>query len=188
MGRWWPTLVLLLLAAASGVVLRQLEQQPALPGTDSGHTPDFFMEGFRSTVMGLDGEPVRVLEARELLHFPDTQTKELEEPYLTLYQPDRPPWHVRSERGWVSASGDVLLLQGAVHVWRDTPGGERIVDIHTHDLRILPDTDYGETDKPVSITTQSQTSHGTGMRAYLGENRLELLARVKTEMTGHLQP
>ena len=183
--RLLPTLALIVLAAASGIVLQQLEDSPLKVDADTNETPDFFMENFTSVVMDLDGKPLRELQAKRMDHYPDTKTRHLTSPYLILNYPDRPSWHVRSERGWIYESGLVVLL-GPVHAWRNTITGERAIDIHTRDMRILPDKEFGETDEHVTITTQSQQSTGMGMRAYLAEDRLELMARVATEVTGHI--
>ena len=184
--RWLPTALLLLVAAATSIIVRQLEESDPQTVTARTDAPDFFMENFVTTFMGPDGLPDRTLTARELVHFPSTNTKELEAPYLVMFQAGAPAWHVRSERGWISATGDVVILLGAVHAWRISETGERIIDIHTRDLRILPDIDYGETDKPVTIATVDQRTVAMGMRAYLGEDRLELMAQVKTDFVGHL--
>lgn len=184
--RWLPSIALLALAVATFIVSRQFEDTETSATRSRVDTPDFFMEQFVTTIMGVDGKPVRTLKAKELVHFPETNTKELKEPYLVMYQTGAPSWHVRSERGWISATGDVLLLLGAVHAWRTSKDGLRIIDIHTRDLRILPETDYGETDRPVTIATRDQRTVAMGMRAFLKESRLELIAQVKTEVTGHL--
>ncbi|MBT6275575.1 MAG: LPS export ABC transporter periplasmic protein LptC [Chromatiales bacterium] len=178
-------MLLIVLAAGSGLLLRGLDKKALEDATEDGETPNFFMEKFSTIVMGDDGQPVRTLSANRLDHYPDTKTKHLEVPHLVLHYPDQPAWHVRSERGWIYESGLVVLL-GAVHAWRDTELGDRAIDIHTRDMRILPDKKFGETDQPVTITTRAQTSNGMGMRAYLAESRLELMARVKTQVTGHL--
>ncbi|NKC15933.1 MAG: LPS export ABC transporter periplasmic protein LptC [Gammaproteobacteria bacterium] len=183
--RWLPTALLLLLAITSGVLLRQFEDGHSLGPGEERATPDFFMEDFISTIMSPSGIPLRTLSAKRLDHYPDTQTNHLEAPYLVLHYGEQPAWHVRSERGWVYESGLVALL-GKVHAWRDTDAGERAIDIHTWDMRILPEQEFGETDQPVTIITRTQTSRGMGMRAYLAESRLELMARVTTEVTGHL--
>lgn len=186
MPRWIATVILLVFVAASGIVLRYLESEDEAAVGGAGHTPDFFMESFESTIMGPDGEPVRILRAAQMLHFPDTQTRELDKPNITMFNAERTPWHISSERGWVSAAGDVILMLGKVHAWRLDVNGTRLVDVYTRDLRILPDTDYGESDAPSTIVTPSQTSDGVGMRAYMGESRIELLSRVKTEAKGHV--
>ena len=115
-----------------------------------------------------------------MAHFPDTETEEFSRPYLVMYRDGEQPWHVRSERGWVSTSGDVILLLGKVHIWRNTADGELDIDIKTEDLRVLRDTDYGETDQHVTIETPRSVFSSVGMRAYLDQGRLELLDRVKT--------
>jgi lipopolysaccharide export system protein LptC len=97
-----------------------------------------------------------------------------------MYRQEGEPWHVRSERGWVSPSGDVMLLLGKVHIWRNNASGLKELDIKTEDLRVLPEDEYGETDKPVLITTPTSETRGVGMKAHLAESRLELLSNVKT--------
>ena len=185
--QWLPGVALILLAAATLIISRQLDESD--PKRQSGRleNPDFYMQNFVTTVMGADGVADRTLKARRLEHFPETNEKELTEPYLVLYQTGAPAWHVRSESGWISPSGDVVVLRGRVHAWRVSETGARLIDIHTRDLRILPETDYGETDKAVTIATADQRTVGLGMRAFLAESRVELMAQVKTRLTGHLQ-
>jgi lipopolysaccharide export system protein LptC len=182
-----PGFLLLVLTAATLIVARQLDEaDPSRPGTRL-ENPDFYMQNFTSTVMGPDGLADRTLKAKRLEHFPKTNEKELTEPYLVLYQTGAPAWHIRSESGWISPSGDVVVLRGRVHAWRVSGIGVKLVDIHTRDLRILPHTDYGETDKPVTIATADQRTVGLGMRAFLAESRVELMSQVRTKLTGHLQ-
>lgn len=179
--RYGPLAVMIALALASFWTLRQLDVDILAPDTATRHTPDLYMENFVSTAMGPDGRPHRRVEAEYMAHFPDTDTHEFQRPYMIMYRAGAlPPWHVRSERGWLSATGDVMLLLGKVHIWRDNASGVKELDIKTEDLRVLPERDYGETDKPVVITTPASQTHGVGMKAYLAESRLELLKDVHT--------
>ena len=171
------------LAAAalfSGWFLRQLGQAPAERQESGRHVPDYYVENFTSTTMDENGLPHRRVSAEYMAHFPDTDTHELSRPYMVLYRDSAEPWHVRSERGWVSSSGDVLLLLGKVHIWRNDADGKRRMDIRTEDMRVLPNTNYGETDKLVVISTPGSESRGVGMRAFLDQGRLELLSQVHT--------
>ena len=178
--RFGPTLVMALIAAASFWTLSELDVD--LFGSDAtpGHTPDLYMENFVTTAMDEAGRPLRRVEAEYMAHFPDTDTHEFQRPYIVMYREEGPPWHVRSERGWVSARGDVMLLLGKVHIWRNNVSGLKELDIKTEDLRVLPEKEYGETDKPVLITTPSTETRGVGMKAHLAESRLELLSNVRT--------
>lgn len=179
--RWGPLVVLLALALGTGWLVRELELEPEAEAARTlPHTRDFYMEDFISTTMDPSGAPKRRLQARYMEHFPDTDSSNFVSPYLVLYRSQGQPWHVRSERGWSSANGEVLLLFGAVHIWRDDASGEREIDIHTRDLRVIPETEYGETEHGVVIRTRSTESHGVGMRAHLAQSRLELLRDVRT--------
>lgn len=175
----WP-LALAACVVLTGWMLALLRDEERAIREDATHTPDFYMENFTTTTMGPDGAPTRRISAEYMAHFADTGSSEFTRPYMVLYADSGPPWQVRSERGWASARDDVMLLLGQVHIWRDSAAGERLVDIHTRDLRVLPATDYGETDQPVLIRRGHVESRGLGMRAYLEDDRLELLSKVRT--------
>ncbi len=177
--RWGPLIVLVALALGTGWLVRELEP-PSQAEARATHAPDLYMEEFTSTTMAAGGQPKRRLQADYMEHFPDTDASDLVNPYLILYKAEGQPWHVRSERGWSSAEGEVLLLLGKVHIWQNDETGEREMDIYTRDLRVIPRTEYGETDQPVRITTATTESRGVGMRAHLAQNRIELLRDVHT--------
>jgi lipopolysaccharide export system protein LptC len=179
-GTWLPAVTLAILAVASTLWLSQLDDRDARLKRFEGHAPDLTMEEFQVTTMGEDGRPLRRLSASYMAFFGDTQTKELTHPHLVVYQEQAEPWHVASERGWVSADDDVLMLLGEVDIWRNRPDGKREIHVETEDLRVLPDDEYAETELPVSISTPESFTRGTGMRAYLGESRVQLLSKVRT--------
>ena len=174
------SVAMIALAAGSFWTVSQLELDLFAPTSEDRHTPDFYMENFVTVKMDESGAVQRRVEAEYMAHFPDTDTHEFQDPYMVMYREDGPPWHVRSERGWLSSSGDVMLLLGQVHIWRNNVDGDKQVDVKTEDLRVLPEREYGETDKPVLITTATTQTRGIGMKAHLAESRLELLSNVRT--------
>ncbi len=180
LGNWVPAAVLVGLAVASGLWLAELGQPPGEVKRFTGRAPDLTMREFEVTSMGEDGKPLRRLSAAYMAHFSDSGTKELTQPRLVIYREKGEPWNIASERGWVSADNDVLMLLGQVNIWRDGPDGKREITIETEDLRVLPREDYAETELPVRISTPESFTRGTGMRAYLGEGRVQLLSKVKT--------
>jgi len=185
--RWAGLAALVAVAAASTWLARVMDRAATPPTASARHEPDFYMERFSSTVMGEDGRPRRDIQAEYMAHFPDTGTKELAQPRMVLYRSSGFPWRVESERGWVSANEDVMLLLGAVRIWRENATGKHEIDILTRDLRVLPGTEYAETDRPVLIRTATTESRGVGMRAYLRQSRVELLSKVHTRYA-KLQP
>ena len=180
LARWGPLVLLIVISLGSAWILKELNDEQARIQEEAAHIPDFFMHGFSTTTMDDAGQPLRTLSADYIAHFSDTETKEIENPYLIVYHPTREPWHVKSERGWMSADDEVMLLLGEVEIWRNSAGGVREVEILTQDLRVLPETEYGETDKPVIIRTPTSETHSVGMRAFLQQRRVELLSQVTT--------
>ena len=179
-GTWVPTVMLAALAIASTLWLGQLGNVDGKARRFDGHAPDLTMEEFDVTDMGEDGRPLRRLSAAYMAHFSDTGTKELTHPHLVIYRDQGEPWNVASDRGWVSADNDVLMLLGKVDIWRNTVEGKREIHIETEDLRVLPDDEFADTALAVRFSTPESLTTGTGMRAYLGESRVELLSKVKT--------
>ena len=176
--------VMTLLTIISFWILSRLDPDLFASHRTQRHVPDFYMENFVTTTMDETGLPKRRVEAEYTAHFPDTNTHEFQRPDMIIYRPEGAPWHVQSERGWLSSSGDVMLLLGKVHIWRNSVDNQKALDVRTEDLRVLPEREYGETDKHVTITTPTSRTTGTGMRAHLADNRLEILNDVKT----HYEP
>lgn len=183
-----PTLALVVVAIVSAALLHYVQDEGEGAKGKKRQDPDFYLEGFTQVTMDISGEKKHRLSGKQLIHYPDTDTHELVNPYLQLFRREQPPWHIEAETGWVSETGEVVLLRGRVHAWRDDPNGDRELDMRTRDLRILTESDFAETDQPVVIRNRHGESRGVGMRAYLGEERIELLARVRTIHRREEQP
>jgi lipopolysaccharide export system protein LptC len=145
-----------------------------------GQEPDYFLNGLTATVFGHDGLPLRRLWAAELRHYPDDDSTEVLAPRLELYEADVPPWRLRAETAWLSGDGELLLLQGEVHVDREGAVGVRPLQAVTHNLRVQPRERYAETDERVSVHSAGSWVEATGMRAWLaGPLRLKLLSDAR---------
>ena len=179
--RWVPRAVLLAAAGASGWILYGLDFDAPVTAPGSPGAPEAYMENFVTVEMDGTGKPRRRIEADYLAFYAD-ETVELSNPRYVLYRAEGEPWRVRSERGRVSADGTVVWLMGKVDIWRNHASGAHDLDIRTRHLKVLPESDYGETAEPVTIRTPTSTSTGVGMRAYLDEARIELLSQVRTRV------
>ncbi|MFO1435833.1 MAG: LPS export ABC transporter periplasmic protein LptC [Gammaproteobacteria bacterium] len=172
-------LVLLLLAFITFWWLSKLGVDETADHGRKPHEPDYYMQNFTQSTMNEQGTLHHRLSADMMLHYPDDDSTELVKPVLEVYNEGPLPWHVGAEKGWVSANNDVVLLSGAVHIWRDDAAGARDLDVQTRDLRVLPKDRYAETDKEATLTGRGVQYHSVGMRAIFKESRLELLSRVK---------
>ena len=180
LNRWTTIGGLLLLVGVTSQWLIYLEQEPGIIKSEVSHLPDSYMEDFTRTDMDENGLIKRRLRGESMKHFADDDSSELLRLQLEIYRDGLNPWYVIAERAWVSGDSQLIQLFGEVHIWNNDAKGERAVEVITRDVRALPETEYAETDQAATIITPSSITHGVGLRAYLGSERLELLDEVKT--------
>jgi lipopolysaccharide export system protein LptC len=147
--------------------------------------PDYTVDRLSVITMGGTGRPIRRLEAREVRHYPDGNGSEIEEPRLTLFKDDAPPWLVRSPRGQVSEDGDELLLQGPVFIDRAAGDATREMHIKTWELYVEPEQDYARTDHPLHVTSGADwLSSATGAELWFSDQfRLDLFGPARAQFT-----
>ncbi len=178
-----PLLALLLVCAAalSWWLLQRAETLPPAPPQQAQATRgiDYYITGMDVTRMTKAGVPAHRLRTPQLRHFTDDETSELEQPHLTVFQADAPPWEVDAERAWVSADGSLVLLQGEVLIERAGDADDRPIRIETLNLRVQPEQDYAETDERVRVTSETDWIDSVGMRAWLRPpSRFNFLSQV----------
>jgi len=175
----WILILLVLSAGASWWLANRLHHRELAAITDA-HSPDYWVEGLTFTTMGPDGRPSRRLGAERMVHYADDDSTELSRPRLSVFEGEGPPWKIRSETGWVSSDGELILLQGEVRMERSEAEGVRPVDILTRDLRIQPKQGFAETDRAVSARSLADWVRAEGMQVWFnGPVRIKLLSNVR---------
>jgi lipopolysaccharide export system protein LptC len=171
-------LLLIILAASQWVV--ETSDPAALDIPKESHNADFFLENFTNTIMDAEGKPYRRLTADRMLHFPDDDSTELSNPYIILFVENLPLWEIRSESGWLSGDGSLLLLNGPATLDRAaSPAGEQL-NIITSNLRLQPENNYAETDEPITVKTRGSTVKSVGMQAWFSHpSRIKFLTKAK---------
>jgi lipopolysaccharide export system protein LptC len=180
-------ILLALLLAASGYLAWWLQGEEADPGTTEtrdDHRPDYTAEQIAITAMGVTGRPDRRLVARKARHYEQAGETELDDPKLTLFREDEPPWLVRSERGRISEDGKEIFLQGPVFIDRSAGGEDRAVHIKTSELLVKPDVDYAYTERPVHATSGGEWLSSTaGAELWFGDQlHLKLFGRARLQI------
>lgn len=158
-------LILLLLVGGSRWLMQA--DTTTTPAQQAGeHTPDYFLKEFTVTTMGPDGQPEQRLKAEFMQHYPDDDTTDLTHPDILLYDKGNPPWEIRSERGWLSGDGELLVLQGMVTIDRAAGPNNRPLHLITQDLHVHPKENYAETDQKVTIRSLRDQQESDGMQAW----------------------
>lgn len=143
----------------------------------SGYT----LRDFTLWVYADDGSPSFRLKAPYLQRREGDDSLYLNAPHFYLppaHNAPGQPWIGQSQYGWVSAKGDVLKLQGKVHMHRQPYGTTAAGDIVTSDVTAWPKENRLATEAPAILRQGASKLTGTGMRANLDSQHLELLHDV----------
>jgi len=138
---------------------------------------DYVLYDFNLVSLNTEGEEAFTLSAPQLQQTPGARTLELTTPTFLIPQGQTRRWQVNAETGWVSANNDEIRLRGGVVA---VPVGDTSTKprIETEALDIFPQQELATSGTDVTLTRPGATMRGTGMRAHLDQNRVELLSNV----------
>ena len=103
---------------------------------------------------------------------------DLATPRLRLHDSEGNDWDGESRSGWVSSDGSVVKLAGEVELRRKGKPKVTPVTIASERLTTFTRTREVVSDDPVTITEPGSILRGTGMRAQLKQQHLELKSSV----------
>ncbi len=179
--RWYA--LLCAVAVSTGwlaSVLIPRESDTRIASGSSGRI-DYYSRGVKRTTLDENGHPRQLLLATELYHYTDDDHTELRQPVLTLYgKQDGIPWVIRAETAVLPADGEVIYLDGKVHISRATDKNGRKLDILTRNVRVKPREDYAETSEFTQMLSPRDTLSGKGAEVHFGEDiKIKLLSEVR---------
>lgn len=170
------SIVLMAVAAAAYYGLGDWQKDVVISRDESG--PDYVAEGIAMTEIDARGQLSRRLEGRRLVHQPAPELFTLEHPRMHLYSNGLPAWVVHALRATSPDPGHDVWLSGEVIAVRDARLGMPM-QLATTRLHADPRGNRLDTPEIVHITGPQGTVTGTGLRADLKRNTLELLAAVE---------
>jgi lipopolysaccharide export system protein LptC len=175
----FPVLLMLGLALLT-VWLERLVQLPANQKDASlRHDPDFIVSNFTLVRMNPEGRPDSSLFAVKMVHFPDTETTELERPVFDQRSDTQPPIHIVSDRGTVTKDGDQVHLFDNVVVTRAAVDGRAELRLDTTFLEVRPNEKTARTDAPVVLVEGTSRLTGVGMDVNNTTREFRLHAQVR---------
>lgn len=177
---WLPLLPLLCLLGATYWLNQQVRPDSAKPDNGKEHAPDAIMENFSAVKMNEQGAPHFIVNAKKMLHYPDDDSTALEVPRITTLSASRPAIHTIARRGTVSGKGDELFLYDDVEVLREASAEQSELTLQTEYLHIVPDLDWAETDRAVTLVDARNTIHAIGLVMDNKARTLKLLSQVRS--------
>lgn len=143
------------------------------------HDPDVMVENFTATRTGQDGMPRYILSAKKMLHYPDDDSTQLEQPRFVHLEPGKPQLRLESKRALVSSDGEHIYLMDDVRAVRDPVKGQSAISLATSRLHLIPDQDLAETDQPVTLANARTLVTAVGLELNNKTRVFKLLSRVK---------
>lgn len=169
------TLVLLVAAVVTGW---SAWRQRADTETGGAGTPrsDYVLHDLELVALDEQGKEAFSMRAPRLARDPEDKTLSLQTPLFLIPNDDGKRWKLQSNTGWVSADNSEVRLRG--DVLAHSPPGESPTTLKTEQLNVFPDKELAASPVLVTITSPASTMRGTGMRADLATNRIQLLSKV----------
>ncbi len=172
-------MTLLLAAAAASWALLDRSGRKARPQPDeSAHLGvGYYATQARLSGTGEDGRLLYRVSAASVLQAPDDGSVDLREVVIDYEPGERSPWNLRAAAGKIRPGGKMIELSGNV-VAETRTDDVTAATIRTDYLEFDTATDTATTDRDVTIDYAGGAVRGTGMRAKLADNQLELLSAV----------
>jgi lipopolysaccharide export system protein LptC len=181
----WLALIALLVV---GLLL--LEKSPTVlldpVDTESSEFPYAYMTNIETTEFDTSGKmryKMTTPAARFYQLDPTTPGPQdytlIDHPRILFYaEGDTSPWYLSAVKGHTDASGERVRLTTDVEAQQDS-NRHGLIRVTTSELLVLPAQQYAETDKAVKMRARQNEIETQGMRAYLDEDRIELLSQVR---------
>lgn len=154
------------------------------PSDEALHFPNGYVENMHTRVFDEQGQLHYRLSAQRADHFqtdpaaPGADDYSLvEHPDLAMHPQAAEPWHLQARKGRIDKQGDRVLLHDGVRAWQN--GEQGLTELTTSELWVEVPQEYAHTDKAVNMRAEQGTTDAIGMRAQLGEERIELLSEVQ---------
>ncbi len=182
--RTWLPLVIVVLLISAGLWFAESPPQQLLgkrpTPQQKQRAADLVIHDAKTRHFNEEGTLAYRVDAEKItfFQFERRDRADLTEPRILFYQEREPKWRTESRKGVAHNNGERVVLSGDVKINElPEPGGVRL---DTQTITIKPREEYAETDKVVTITAGPNVTTGKGLRAFLKEDRVEILSDVKS--------
>jgi len=131
-----------------------------------------------------EGQLTHFLQTPLMQHIPENNTHLLTTPHILVKEDKQPPWEIHANHATALHGGQQITFSQhvIVHQHHDKQSEETI--LKTEEITYFPKEKLATTLKEVTLTQAHNQMQSTGMKAYLAENRVQLLSNTR----GHYEP
>jgi lipopolysaccharide export system protein LptC len=174
----WTRLLLLTFAAAASImlVLRNSNEPSEKPST-ARLGIGYYMTDAELIVTGEDGQTRYRVRTENATQNPDAGSISLDKVFVEYDPLSAVPWELRADSGHIPPDRNTIELRGNV-IAQTRDDEDAPITIRTDFLELDTETYIAHTEHKVAIDYSLNRVFATGMRAFLKEDRLQLLADV----------
>lgn len=176
--RVFPLALMLALALLTFWLDRAVRDEQAHPSLRR-HDPDFVISNFRVTQYDREGRVESTLTAKQMRHFPDNDSTEVDSPVVVQTKPDAPRMTLTADRGSLSQDGVDVFLHDNVLVVREARAATPEQRMKTSFLHIVRGKSLIRTDRDVHIYQEDKDLTGRGMEYDNETGQMFLRERVR---------
>lgn len=172
--------VLTLFAIVSWFMADFFDEEITVETVIVDHSPDYFSVNYYKKEMTKQGLLKNELIADKMTHYADDGRTHLDNPVMTLYNSELPPWVIQSEKGILEADRDHLLLAGQVAITRSRSKKTSAIEINTSDLYVQLSISHAKTKQWAEVIDGANRTEGVGMETvFVDPIKLKFLSKVK---------
>jgi len=176
---WFPVLLLAAVAAVTLWLDRQVQPPQVSDNGKTRHDPDYIVDNFTVTRIGLDGAVRYKLNARRMRHYPDDDTTLLDAPKVVNFRGAGVTMTATSKTATLSSNGENAYLQDDVLLTRSPYENHSELKMTTTWLHVVPDDGIAKTDKAVRIQDATTLITSDGLEFDNNTRILNLLSNVR---------
>ncbi len=172
------------LAILSWILVAAFEPEPLILTTSSQYkirSVDYFSTDYMKKELDTEGKLKSILQAQKLSHYKEDGITEMQQPIMTLYNANTPPWIIQATTGILAADGNTLHLNGAVSIDRAATENLPVLKLQTSDLTVKIHENYAEGKKWAQLHSGNNWIQGVGIQMVFKQPiSLKLLSKVKS--------
>jgi lipopolysaccharide export system protein LptC len=140
--------------------------------------PDYTLKNFTTFSMTPDGKIDSQLQAQNMQHYPEANTK-LSAPVMLFYKQAQPNWHIQAEKGEITPNNEEIWLQGDTTFWREKNDKQAPMSILSKNVYFHKPSQFAQSSEFSIIHNNHTVTESIGMKAYLQTEQVELNSRVR---------
>ncbi len=156
------------------------EKQPNVISEIDEHSVDYFSVEYKKVELDASGLPINQLTADMMFKVSLDGSMHLQQPELTLYDQEKAPWVIASEKAVLKADGENLMLNGQVKISKEGGKQDKAITINSSDMKVHLPTHTAESQSRSELIMPPNKTVGQGMKIkFLKPIKLTFLSGVK---------